>query len=135
MIPTPQASLFLASIDLGYASVHLRGDGLLQVDTAHDHVVTEQEARIITYSMGRVSGEVPRPVLKIAGRDSTEDEGTREFTASHEGQRYSLAEAVVINSTAQRLMGNFYLRINRPVKPMRLFTSVEEAVKWLKTFL
>ncbi|TND07770.1 MAG: hypothetical protein FD123_2921 [Bacteroidetes bacterium] len=126
---------FLESIDLGYASVHLRSDGILLINTVDNHLFTGEESRAITEALGTVSGGIARPVLKVAGKYSSADESARIYTASPEGLRYTLADAVLINSMAQRIIGNFYLQVNKPSKPTRLFTSREDAIKWLKTFL
>jgi hypothetical protein len=33
------------------------------------------------------------------------------------------------------VLGNFYLGLNKPLVPTRLFTSEEEAQAWLRSFL
>jgi len=40
--------------------------------------------------------------------------------------------ALLIASPLSRVLGNFYLRINRPETPTRLFSSEEEAGAWLR---
>lgn len=57
------------------------------------------------------------------------------LSASDEGNRYTLADAFVLKSISLKLFGNFYLTINKPVKPTRLFTDPDSAIKWLKTFM
>ena len=44
------------------------------------------------------------------------------------------AEAIVIDSLAQRMFGNFYLRMMRNKYPIKIFTSVEDARNWLEQF-
>jgi hypothetical protein len=59
----------------------------------------------------------------------------RALSASEEGNLYTLADALVVNSTALKLIANFYISFNKPVRPTKLFNSQEKAVEWLKTFL
>jgi hypothetical protein len=42
-----------------------------------------------------------------------------------------VAEAIVINSLAGRMLGNFFIRINKPHWPTKLFSTCEEAEVWL----
>ncbi len=45
------------------------------------------------------------------------------------------AVAVLADSVAYRLIANFYLKVQRPKVPYRVFNNEELAVNWLKTFL
>lgn len=46
-----------------------------------------------------------------------------------------IAMAVVVSSTANRLIGNFYINFNKPKVPTKLFSSDDKAIEWLKGFL
>lgn len=39
--------------------------------------------------------------------------------------------AVIANSLPYRLIANFYLKVNRPKNPYRVFSNEDDAVKWL----
>jgi len=48
------------------------------------------------------------------------------------------AEAIIVNSSAKRIMGNFYLRIikkDKPDFPVRIFTNQDDAVNWLMPYV
>ncbi len=59
------------------------------------------------------------------------DEETRQWAADSEGNKQTIADAIVIKSLAQKIIGNFYLKFNRPVKPTRIFNTASEAYQWL----
>lgn len=59
----------------------------------------------------------------------------RKVAASEENNRYTIADAFVTDSVALKLVGNFYMRYDKPVRPTKLFTNEEEALTWLRTFL
>lgn len=59
----------------------------------------------------------------------------RAYAASEESNKYTIADAFVIQSFALKLVGNFYIRYNKPVRPTRLFNEETEAINWLRTFL
>jgi hypothetical protein len=58
----------------------------------------------------------------------------REYYAGPEISQHRVAEALLINSMAARLTANFYLKVNKPVTPTRLFTDEQKAIEWLRTF-
>ena len=45
-----------------------------------------------------------------------------------------IAEAIVVRTLAQRLLGNFYYRLQKPNYNIRLFTSEKKALEWLDNF-
>lgn len=66
----------------------------------------------------------------------TEDGST---SVSEEGRAYSKKEehsfekacvAVVVTRLAQKLIANFYFKINKPSYPFRVFNKMDEAEKW-----
>ena len=46
-----------------------------------------------------------------------------------------IAMAVVVTSTANRLIGNFYINFNKPKVPTKIFSTEEKAIEWLKGYL
>lgn len=59
----------------------------------------------------------------------------RDFLASKEGCEGITVFAILINSPIGSMIGNFWLRINKPLVPTRIFTNEEEAKKWLKQYI
>lgn len=45
-----------------------------------------------------------------------------------------LAVALIINSPLSRVIGNFFLGLNKAAIPVRLFTEEKQAVDWLRPF-
>ncbi|MFI5150641.1 MAG: hypothetical protein ACHQRM_12960 [Bacteroidia bacterium] len=59
----------------------------------------------------------------------------RAFGATEGYSKYRLADAILVDSTAMKLVVNFYIAFNKPKVPTRMFSKEEEAVRWLKSFL
>jgi hypothetical protein len=63
------------------------------------------------------------------------------ITFTPEARRYLAIEglegvekgALVSQSQVTTVLGNFYMMVNKPIKPMKLFNNKEDAVKWLKS--
>jgi hypothetical protein len=47
----------------------------------------------------------------------------------------AFAVALLIGSPVSKVIGSFFLGLNKPSYPLRLFTSEQEAEKWLKDFI
>lgn len=62
------------------------------------------------------------------------DKESRDYLAGENGIKYVSAGAIVIKNHIQKLLGNAFLTINRPKVPARLFTSRDEALKWLQFY-
>jgi len=46
-----------------------------------------------------------------------------------------LAVAFVVDSVANRVIANLYIKINRPPNPTKVFNNEEDAVLWLKKYI
>ena len=75
------------------------------------------------------------PLLIVVGEYTLPTPEARAYIATPESDPYASAEAYVIQSFSQKLVGNVYLSFNKPARPTRLFNSEEKAIEWLKTFL
>jgi hypothetical protein len=74
------------------------------------------------------------PILIIYGEYNSFEPGVREYMAGPDADKVSLAHAMVVKGLPMRIMGNVYLRINKPARPTRLFQKEEDALNWLERF-
>jgi hypothetical protein len=116
------------------AVVLLRKDGIVEVRVANDYVCTVESERAVTNAIASLGNGSPSLVLRITGENTSIESGVRAFLASDEAQQNLIADAIVVSSLPQRVLWNFYLRINRPKKPARIFNTEKEAVDWLLRF-
>ncbi|TND07158.1 MAG: hypothetical protein FD123_3303 [Bacteroidetes bacterium] len=56
----------------------------------------------------------------------------RAFASSEEGSSTRYADAILVDSLSNALVGNFYIRFNRPRIPTRIFKSEAKAMEWIK---
>ncbi len=57
----------------------------------------------------------------------------RDYLAK-EGSFLVKACAILVSSPVDKIMINFYSKINKPIIPTKLFTNNEDALKWLQQF-
>ena len=55
----------------------------------------------------------------------------REYIATEESSKYTLANAIQIDTLAKKLVFNFILRFSHPKAPTKAFSTREEAFEWL----
>jgi hypothetical protein len=73
--------------------------------------------------------------LMILGEFTNYSDEAKSYSASYEGTKYSLAEAIIVKNIGLRIVAQMYLVMNKPIVPSRFFTKTEEAIVWLKSYL
>lgn len=72
------------------------------------------------------------PILLDARKVNSISMEARSYMSTDMAMKETLAAAVIIESRVSQVMGNFYLIINKPKLPFRLFNEKKAALKWLK---
>ncbi len=102
---------------------------------ALDDEVTIEQARKHTEAINLLGGGQPMHVI-IDFRDialTFSNEARAYFASDEQHSALRLSQALILDSLAQRIVGNFYLKFNRPNCPARIFARPEEAVKWIRS--
>jgi len=55
----------------------------------------------------------------------------REYASGDINTKLSIGTAVLIKSLSTRLIVNFFIKVNKPIVPTKMFKSEEEALIWL----
>lgn len=61
--------------------------------------------------------------------DSTKD--AREYYANNELNRFRYADAFIVSSLPLRMVVNFFIRVNKPSIPTKMFNSKDSAFEWI----
>ena len=54
----------------------------------------------------------------------------RAWAADESGNSNTCSDAILIKSLPQKIVADFYLKINNPKKPTKIFYSLEKALAW-----
>ena len=104
-------------------------------DFDYNTAVTDGKAMIDTTT--KLSGGERIPVLvdlrQTKGFSSNRE--TRMYVAGEHGRKAFIAVAYLVGSPVGTMMGNFFMKIHKPSYPVQVFTSEDEAIAWLKTFI
>lgn len=112
--------------------LHLRSDGIVQVNFGDNVELDLKETKEIIEAHGRLTDGKKALVVNIAGKNTTATREARSYSASEEAGLYTIADAFVVNNLPQKLIGNFYINFNKPFVNTKIFNKVDEAIEWLK---
>ncbi len=121
------------SIDLGFATVTLIEPNIINTNIKIKDAVTLAQAKLMLDAYIKIGDGKKIPHLFTTSKFVIMEKEVMEFI-SNEANKYGKADAFVIQSLPQKLIGNFYLKFHKPKIPSKLFTSKEKALKWLRTF-
>jgi hypothetical protein len=76
-----------------------------------------------------------RPIIVNISNVKTVSKESRDIYASGKTAEVLSAAALIVSNPVSRIMGNFYMGINKTMMPVRMFATTEDAKKWLKNFL
>lgn len=116
-------------------SIALRNDGLVAVRVISNYEIDVHHVEQVVKALKEIGNGAKYPLLIVVGEYTLPSPDARAYIATAESDPYASAEAYVIQSFSQKIVGNGYLRFNKPARPTHIFTDEEKAIEWLKTFL
>lgn len=125
----------IKQVDFEDKFVALRSDGIVFVSINSSEDVEIKDVKEVVSALEQIGNGKKFPLLIITQKYTLPTPEARAYIATAESDPYASAEAYVIQSLSQKLVGNVYLKFNKPARPTHIFTSEEKAVEWLKTFL
>jgi hypothetical protein len=113
--------------------IWLRPDGIVQLVWAPQTTVLIEDATAALEAMAKLTGGRRSPLLVDMHDTGSLDRPTRaELTRRSDLQS---AVALIVGTPLTRMMANFFLSVNKPQFPTRLFDNEESAVPWLQGFV
>lgn len=94
----------------------------------------ETVKRIVEYRLNATK-RIPYPLIANIVSIKKITKEARDFLASKEGCEGITVFAILINSPIGSMIGNFWMRINKPLINTKIFTNEEDAKTWLKQFV
>lgn len=115
--------------------IWLGDDGIVRVKVKPHVKIDLQDAQGCIRMVSEVCGGKQTPALVDMTELVAMDREARIFFAGEETARVETAAALLIKSPVSRAIGNFFMGLNKPILPTRLFTAEAEALAWLKGFV
>jgi hypothetical protein len=123
------------SVIAGNQRIWLDDEGIVHAESQPGTEQARAEAEACVASIWEVGGRRTRPVLVDLRRVKAMHRGARTYYAGAETARTQSAAALLVGSPLTRVIGNFFMGLNKPLIPTRLFTSEPEAMAWLSGFV
>ncbi|HVD97539.1 MAG TPA: hypothetical protein VNB90_04985 [Cytophagaceae bacterium] len=92
-----------------------------------------QAAQTIIREATELAGDKVYPALTDIKDMPSHPKEVRQYFAN-EGSHNATANAILVSSSINKIMANFFLTLNKPTVPTRLFTDANKAIKWLEMF-
>jgi len=122
------------SIRSEVAQITLIENGYFHIVYDANTILTLEKAKAVVEAQKKLAVNNQYPNL-LEGRSLKEvTPDARKFLASQETAEVNSAVALLVGSPVSRILGNFFLKLDRPAYPMRLFSNQEEAFEWLRQF-
>ncbi|MCA9567989.1 MAG: hypothetical protein KC656_09105 [Myxococcales bacterium] len=129
---TPPTHLGFEPVTTLYCSggtVNLHPDGYVVSDLVPRTTQTWDTACEMLLAGASLAPGFKQAAIVITNESRTERDGRRAF--AEVGAPLLSCVALIVRSRVSEVTGNFFLRLNRPAYPTRLFGSVEAAVEWV----
>jgi hypothetical protein len=107
-------------------------DGIIENLFKGGHCIEAQDFFELRRINLQLMNKMPYVVFVEAEDLTSFSRQARELIASKKFAGITLAKALFIKSLGQRIIGNFYMQVNRPHIKTKLFTDREKAIEWLR---
>ena len=110
-------------------------DGIMYHVYGEDVGINLELAKHITRNRIRISEGISWPLLTDSRSLKSIDKEARDFWSKPgEGIQFLSAGALIINNPILRLLGNAFVKLDKPPKPFQLFTDYKSALSWLDQY-
>lgn len=117
------------------STLRLRKDGILHIDICPDETFTREDVIEILIGSKQLGGGKKIASLINVGPYTVADKEARELAVQPGFCKYRIADAFVVSTLSQKIVANFYLKVNKPPIPTRFFKTEKEALKWLNKII
>lgn len=118
------------SIEHRIGTVSLNGE-IYRLNIHEDVDVELQDAVELVEIGTELTKNLHVGALVDASRNFSITNEARKYFAEKTASQQFRAVAIITNSLAQRLIVNFYININRPNVPTKMFSNETDALEWL----
>jgi len=115
--------------------MRLDDDGIIREKVPGGSVVDLDAAKEEIAAYAGLCKNEARPILVDIRNVKSITAEARSHLAGEEGAKVTRAVAMLIGNPLSKILGNFFLGLNKPSFPCKLFTSEQEALLWLRGFL
>ncbi|MCX2743914.1 STAS/SEC14 domain-containing protein [Mangrovivirga sp. M17] len=107
-------------------------DGIFETECFPDTVMTYEDGLESTRITSEILGKIPKPLLcDLSNVISMSKECRKHFAGEDHAKTFTKC-ALIVTKPIGKMIGNFFLGLNKPLKPTRIFLDRKKAIEWLK---
>ena len=110
-------------------------DGICRTRVKEGAEVTIVEARENSEMVLSLKNERKYPLIVDSRKIKSMTKEARDFFSLNNRPSPVNSIAIIVGSTLSRVIGNFFIGLNRSRVPNKLFNSPDQALKWLNKFI
>jgi hypothetical protein len=111
--------------------LQFRKDGIIHIICKSSCTVSRADIYKMAKFIYRIGGVNKYNFLIEPMRDSAIDNKARALLASKQGSFFMLKYAISCSSIVHEMIGNFFVRIDNPAVPTKIFKDKTKAIEWL----
>jgi hypothetical protein len=111
--------------------VTLRGDGIVHVSFLPNTEITVEFQQVLLNMYNEVTGGKKSLFIFDGGEFVSITKDARENAVAIEETTPTKASAIVVKNLAQKIIADFYYKVNRPKQPYKVFWQFDKAIEWL----
>ena len=97
--------------------------------------ITMKDAQKMSVEFRKLAKGKKFAVLLDASNNFTLRKEAMDYLSSNELTLDRIAAAFVTKSIANKLVGNFFIKVKRPSSPTKMFSDEKDAIEWLLGFM
>jgi len=117
------------------ADIWLDSIGIIHINYKQGMKINIKHAKENHIKITEASLNLKRPILADIRKTKFVSKEARDYFSKHELLKIGLAGAIIVDLPITKAMGNFFLKINRPLIDSQLFVTKTDAIEWLKKYL
>lgn len=114
--------------------IEINDFGFYKVTVNESEEFTVDDLKKLVNAQKELGGD-KLPVLVLCAEHASTNSDLLKTISKNSNNPFSKADAFVIKSMAQKILANFYIKINKPERPTKFFNNKDEAINWLKPFI
>lgn len=109
-------------------------NGIMHVVFERDTVITLEIAKSIVEERIQLSENKAYPLYVDINCVLSIDVEAREYLKSDEAMVFALAAALHVSNPLSKFLGNLFITVDKPKKPIKMFNAESKALNWLKKY-
>jgi hypothetical protein len=113
--------------------VTLRSDRIVHVSFLPNTEITVEFQQVLVDMYNEITGGEKSLFLFDGGEFVSITKEARENAVVIEDSTPTKASAIVVKNLGQKIIADFYYKVNRPKQPYKVFWQFDKAIEWLLT--